>query len=52
MGDYCPTVNIEGAYVQENGIIRLKDGKYIGRLDGVTFDEVKEREINAPKEEV
>jgi len=41
--DAVKIVKLQGAYVQENGIIRLADGRYIGRLDDITFDEVEQR---------
>lgn len=51
MGDACKIVNFKnGAHVQENGIIRLADGRYIGRLDGISFEEVVELENIVPTE--
>lgn len=32
---------LEGVYVQANGVIRLRDGRYIGRLNCITFEEIK-----------
>jgi hypothetical protein len=42
MGDAIEIVYVK-AYVQENGIIREdKSGRILGRLDGITYEEVKE----------
>jgi hypothetical protein len=49
VADAIKTMTLTGAYVQENGIIRLSDGRYIGRLDGVTFEEVVTREAQQHK---
>lgn len=54
-GDSCPVVYIKGAHVQGNGIIRLSNGMYIGRLDGITYEEIVsleqlEDEKNKPRE--
>lgn len=40
MGDACQIKKIPGAYVQENGIIRKGDGRYIGRLDDIAFEDL------------
>lgn len=45
-GDACEIVNLNGAHVQENGIIRLGDGYYIGRLDEISYEAVVERQKN------
>jgi DNA-directed RNA polymerase alpha subunit len=45
MGDFCKTVTIK-AEIQENGIIRIaNNGIYIGRLDGIKFDEIIEHRL-------
>lgn len=42
MGDACVTKNVD-VYVQENGIIRLEStGLFIGRLEGVEFNDLPE----------
>lgn len=42
MGDACQTKKLPGAYVQENGIIRKGDGRYIGRLDDIAYEEIEQ----------
>lgn len=44
MGDACQTIKLPGAYVQENGIIRKGDGRYIGRLDEIAFEDLERTE--------
>lgn len=42
MSESIRTISIE-VFVQENGIIRLADyGAFLGRLDGISFEELKE----------
>lgn len=39
--EFVPTKNLK-VYVQDNGIIRLaSNGMYIGRLDGVEYDQLE-----------
>jgi hypothetical protein len=42
--DSCGIKTINGAYVQDNGIIRLSSGLYIGRLDGVEYSALQSEE--------
>lgn len=49
MGSAIAIIKLKGAFVQENGIIRLSDGRFIGRLEGIDFEDVKAFEIEKEK---
>jgi len=38
MNDMCKIKILNGVQVQENGIIRNKDGYYLGRIEDIDFD--------------
>jgi len=40
MGDVIAVTNLVGAFVQKNGIIRIADGRYIGRLEDIEYGDI------------